>query len=118
MSIRRMSVGSLRDGTDGGGCQQAEGGEREPVTGGQAVGARQQEQRAARERARGLAGGGGDLAQVEHLDDRPVVEVFNLRQVATATGESAGSFAGGSLFLLAGAHGLTSGYWFTLAALG
>lgn len=50
--------------------------------------------------------------------DRPVVEVFNLRQVATATGESAGSFAGGSLFLLATAHGLAAGYWFTLAALG
>ncbi|WP_373428667.1 MFS transporter [Streptomyces sp. B1I3] len=50
--------------------------------------------------------------------DRPIVEVFNLRQVATAGGESLGSFAGGTLFLLASAHGLLAWYWSALAAVG
>lgn len=50
--------------------------------------------------------------------DRPVVEVFNLRQVATAVGESAGSFAGGAFFLLAAAHGVQAGFWYALAAIG
>jgi DHA1 family multidrug resistance protein-like MFS transporter len=59
-----------------------------------------------------------NTAFVDLGGDRPVVEVFNLRQVATATGESLGSFAGGTFFLLATAHGVLAGYWFALAAIG
>ncbi|MYS92349.1 MULTISPECIES: MFS transporter [Streptomyces] len=50
--------------------------------------------------------------------ERPVVEVLNLRQVATAVGESAGSFVGGTFFLLAAAHGVQAGFWYALAATG
>ncbi|ANP54938.1 MFS family permease [Streptomyces griseochromogenes] len=50
--------------------------------------------------------------------DRPVVELLSLRQVATAAGESAGSFAGGTFFLLASSHGGPGVFWFPLAAAG
>ncbi|MFJ3937633.1 MFS transporter [Streptomyces parvus] len=50
--------------------------------------------------------------------DRPVVEVLSLRQVATAAGESAGSFVGGALFLLVSSHGGPGAFWFLLAAVG
>lgn len=48
---------------------------------------------------------------------RPLVEVFNMRQVAVTLGESAGSFVGGALFLLAAEHGLPWAYWMMLAAV-
>lgn len=47
--------------------------------------------------------------------DRPLVEVFNMRQVAVTIGESSGSFAGGALFLLAASRGATQFYWYALA---
>ncbi|EFL09466.1 predicted protein [Streptomyces sp. AA4] len=50
--------------------------------------------------------------------DRPAVEVFNMRQVATTAGESLGGFAGGALFLTASAHNVGYVYWIGLAALG
>jgi DHA1 family multidrug resistance protein-like MFS transporter len=50
--------------------------------------------------------------------DRPVVEVFNLRQIAATVGESTGAFAGGALFGIATSYGVKSTYWAALAALG
>lgn len=50
--------------------------------------------------------------------DRPLVEVFNLRQVAVTVGESSGSFLGGALYLTAAERGETAGYWLALAAVG
>lgn len=50
--------------------------------------------------------------------DRPVVEVFNLRQIAATAGESTGAFAGGALFGLATDHGVQAAYWAALAGLG
>lgn len=48
---------------------------------------------------------------------RPVVEVFNMRQLATAIGESLGAFAGGWLYLEAVASGAEPVYWASLAVL-
>jgi DHA1 family multidrug resistance protein-like MFS transporter len=56
-----------------------------------------------------------NIAYAEIADDRPVVEAFNLRQVAVSVGESLGSFCGGAIFLLAVAHGLRAEYWIILA---
>lgn len=50
--------------------------------------------------------------------DRPAVEVFNMRQVATTTGESLGGFAGGALYLTASAHNVGAAYWVGLSVLG
>ena len=50
--------------------------------------------------------------------DRPVVELFNLRQVAATAGESVGAFTGGALFLTAAAHGARPLYWGALAVFG
>ncbi len=50
--------------------------------------------------------------------DRPVVEVFNLRQIAATAGESAGAFAGGALFAIAASHQAQPAYWAALSALG
>lgn len=49
---------------------------------------------------------------------RPLVESFNLRQVAVTLGESLGSFSGGALYLLARSHGAVSLYWTVLGAFG
>jgi hypothetical protein len=49
--------------------------------------------------------------------DRPLVELFNMRQVAASIGESLGSFAGGALFLAAERHSAAWGYWTALAVL-
>lgn len=50
--------------------------------------------------------------------DRPIVELFNLRQVAATTGESLGAFTGGALFLTAVEHQIRPLYWGALAMLG
>ncbi|OLR94788.1 MFS transporter [Actinokineospora bangkokensis] len=50
--------------------------------------------------------------------DRPVVELFNLRQVAATAGESVGAFTGGALFLVAAEHGSRPVYWGALAVVG
>lgn len=50
--------------------------------------------------------------------DRPLVELFNLRQIAVTLGEATGSFAGGALFLSAEVHHLGTLYWILLAVLG
>ncbi|MFF5969960.1 MFS transporter [Streptomyces sp. NPDC012769] len=50
--------------------------------------------------------------------DRPMVEVFNFRQVASTAGESLGTFAGGALFTTAALHGLQSAYWGALTVVG
>ncbi|MEV5599008.1 MFS transporter [Streptomyces sp. NPDC052496] len=51
-------------------------------------------------------------------DGRPAVEVLGFRQVATAAGESAGSFVGGTFFSLAAAHHALPVFWYALAAAG
>lgn len=50
--------------------------------------------------------------------DRPVVEAFNMRQVAVTLGESLGAFAGGALFLAAAHRGMEPFYWIALASGG
>lgn len=50
--------------------------------------------------------------------DRPLVELFNMRQVAATVGESLGAFTGGALFLTAGQHGCAWLYWSLLAVIG
>ncbi|QUQ63821.1 Multidrug resistance protein MdtH [Kutzneria sp. CA-103260] len=50
--------------------------------------------------------------------DRPMVELFNLRQVAATAGESLGGFAGGALFLTAAQFGARPVYWGVLAVVG
>lgn len=50
--------------------------------------------------------------------DRPLVELFNLRQIAVTCGESLGSFSGGALYLLAQTRGATALYWIALGAAG
>jgi MFS family permease len=59
-----------------------------------------------------------NIAYAEIAGDRPVVEAFNLRQVAVAIGESLGSFCGSAVFLPAVTHGLRAEYWITLAIVG
>jgi hypothetical protein len=59
-----------------------------------------------------------NIAYAEIAGERPVVEAFNLRQVAVSVGESLGSFCGGALFLPAVTHGLRAEYWIILAAGG
>jgi hypothetical protein len=54
-----------------------------------------------------------NTAYAEIAGDRPVVEAFNLRQVAVSAGESLGAFCGGALFVATGAA-----YWLVLAGLG
>jgi len=58
-----------------------------------------------------------DSAFAELPGDRPAVECFNLRQISVAAGESAGSFAGGALFLLFAQHGARAMYWLLLTAI-
>jgi MFS transporter, DHA1 family, multidrug resistance protein len=50
--------------------------------------------------------------------NRPLVELFNLRQVAITVGESLGSFSGGALYLTAVGQRATPLYWFALSAFG
>jgi MFS transporter, DHA1 family, multidrug resistance protein len=61
---------------------------------------------------------GVNIAYGEIAAHRPVVEAFNLRQVAVSVGESLGSFCGGALFLPVAARGLRPEYWIVLAILG
>lgn len=48
---------------------------------------------------------------------RPIVEIFNLRQIATAAGESLGALIGGWMFLEATSRSWESMYWGVLAVL-
>ncbi|MFI1714588.1 MFS transporter [Streptomyces litmocidini] len=50
--------------------------------------------------------------------DRPMVEVFNFRQVSATLGESLGGFAGGALFTTLFQHRLGWAYWAGAALLG
>lgn len=56
-----------------------------------------------------------NIAYAEIAGERPVVEAFNMRQIAVSVGESLGSFCGGAIFLSAIAHGLRAEYWIILA---
>jgi MFS family permease len=58
-----------------------------------------------------------NTAFIEAARGRPVVEAFNLRQIASATGESLGALAGGWLYLVAVSASRESAYWGGLAAL-
>ncbi|WP_204034267.1 MFS transporter [Micromonospora qiuiae] len=49
---------------------------------------------------------------------RPVVELFNLRQVAATAGESIGAFCGGALFATAMQHDMQPVYWGAVAVFG
>ncbi|KOT91081.1 hypothetical protein ADK86_24295 [Streptomyces sp. NRRL F-5755] len=51
-------------------------------------------------------------------DGRPMVEVFNFRQVSATIGESLGGFAGGSLFTTMAAHHMGAAYWTAAALIG
>ncbi|WSQ09146.1 MFS transporter [Streptomyces sp. NBC_01231] len=51
-------------------------------------------------------------------DDRPMVEVFNFRQVSATIGESLGGFAGGALFTAMTAHHMSRTYWAATACVG
>ncbi|MER7519467.1 MFS transporter [Streptomyces sp. NPDC126499] len=57
-------------------------------------------------------------AFAEFGSERPMVEVFNFRQVASTAGESLGGFAGGALFTYAAQHGAGGAYWWGVAAVG
>ncbi|MEU2716301.1 MFS transporter [Streptomyces sp. NPDC007205] len=50
--------------------------------------------------------------------DRPMVEVFNFRQVNATLGESLGGFAGGALFTTLFQHRLGPAYWAGAALIG
>lgn len=56
-----------------------------------------------------------NTAYSELPGERPLVELFNMRQVAATVGESAGAFAGGALFLFASQHAPGWAYWTALA---
>lgn len=58
-----------------------------------------------------------NTAFVDASHGRPVVEAFNMRQLATAIGESLGAFAGGWLYLEAVSSGAEPVYWASLAVL-
>jgi len=49
---------------------------------------------------------------------RSTLEMFNVRQFASAVGESAGTFVGGSVFALSQVHALDAVYWAAVACLG
>ncbi|MFE3770462.1 MULTISPECIES: hypothetical protein [unclassified Streptomyces] len=51
-------------------------------------------------------------------DGRPMVEVFNFRQVSATLGESLGGFTGGALFTTLLQHRLGSAYWAGTALVG
>ncbi|MFF0623811.1 MFS transporter [Streptomyces sp. NPDC004296] len=51
-------------------------------------------------------------------DGRPMVEVFNFRQVGATLGESLGGFTGGALFTTLFQHRLGSAYWAGTALVG
>lgn len=50
--------------------------------------------------------------------NRPLVEIFNLRQIAATVGESAGGFAGGMFYLIAAKHHQVHLYWLALSVGG
>ncbi len=49
--------------------------------------------------------------------DRSLIEVFNLRQIATASGEAIGALCGGWLFLIAARDSNESVYWMVVASV-